>query len=371
MKKRFSAFLALIIIVSGCMCFSAAYADDVNWEYNAETKTLHIFGIGKMENYQNEYSLPWAERMYDIHNVVIDEGVTSIGDYSFSGAKNLTNVSIPSTLKEIGAYAFSSCSKLNSLTFGDNITSIADVSFAYDGIILKPDFHLNVCSGSYAMSFAFDNSVPFVCDSVDTGTYTARIYVAGMTAYYPFTPEYNGTYSFYSSGVSDTFGVLYDSDFNKLAENDDFGNEINFKINHQLNANHTYYIGVNLISPKATSVLKITIEPVSYFAACRFYAALNPQGTPSAIELSGVEYNGNIYNGAANITVDSENNTATFKYGIQTKTVVLSPERDNVITFVACDANCDGYVNAKDYAILSKKSSEYISLFDNFINYAY
>ena len=68
--------------------------------------------------------------------MVIPEGVTRIGLYTFSGCTALKTVVIPSTMVEIGSAAFSGCSSLTSVTvtgatannwaYGDNISSYAD-----------------------------------------------------------------------------------------------------------------------------------------------------------------------------------------------------------------------------------------------------
>lgn len=57
----------------------------------------------------------------NIKSVIIQEGVTRIGDYAFEGCTNLTSVSLPSTLETIEGGAFFSCSSLESLSLPMNI----------------------------------------------------------------------------------------------------------------------------------------------------------------------------------------------------------------------------------------------------------
>ncbi len=64
-----------------------------------------------------------------ITDLVIPEGVTSIGDYAFRDCTSLTSVTIPSSVKSIGAQAFCSCSSLTSITIPDRVTSIGDSAF--------------------------------------------------------------------------------------------------------------------------------------------------------------------------------------------------------------------------------------------------
>ena len=52
-------------------------------------------------------------------DLVIPDGVTSIGDYAFNGCSSLTSVEIPDGVTSIGWSAFSGCNSLTSVTFGD------------------------------------------------------------------------------------------------------------------------------------------------------------------------------------------------------------------------------------------------------------
>ncbi len=50
-------------------------------------------------------------------SVIIPDSVTNIGSMAFSGCTNLMNVRIPDSMESIGHYAFSRCTELKSLTF--------------------------------------------------------------------------------------------------------------------------------------------------------------------------------------------------------------------------------------------------------------
>ena len=62
-------------------------------------------------------------------DVVIPDGVTSIGDWAFDDCKSLASVTIPDSVTSIGDWAFSGCSRLKSVTIPDSVTSIGDMAF--------------------------------------------------------------------------------------------------------------------------------------------------------------------------------------------------------------------------------------------------
>ena len=64
-------------------------------------------------------------------DVVIPEGVTSIGASAFSGCSSLTSVVIPEGVKSIGEEAFFDCSSLASVVIPEGMTTIDDWAFAW------------------------------------------------------------------------------------------------------------------------------------------------------------------------------------------------------------------------------------------------
>lgn len=66
----------------------------------------------------------------------------------------------------------------------------------------------------------------------------------GVRKYFKFTPSQSGSLTFYSTGSSDTFGELYDSDMTLLEYNDDNGEDRNFRISYNVNAGETYVLQI-------------------------------------------------------------------------------------------------------------------------------
>ena len=62
-------------------------------------------------------------------SVTIGKSVTSIGYSTFSGCSGLTSITIPNSVTYIGSSAFQSCSGLTSVTIGNSVTSIGSSAF--------------------------------------------------------------------------------------------------------------------------------------------------------------------------------------------------------------------------------------------------
>ncbi len=64
-----------------------------------------------------------------VTDLVIPEGVTSIGSFAFSNCTSLTEVTIPDSVTSIGYGAFYKCTSLTSVTIPDSVTSIGNMVF--------------------------------------------------------------------------------------------------------------------------------------------------------------------------------------------------------------------------------------------------
>ena len=65
-----------------------------------------------------------------VTELVIPNGVTSIGDYAFHGCSSLTSITIPNSVTSIGYKVFSDCSGLTSITIPNGVTSIGSYAFS-------------------------------------------------------------------------------------------------------------------------------------------------------------------------------------------------------------------------------------------------
>ena len=145
MKKRFlsillTAVLLLCAVPLGLGLVDTAYAaetvssgscgDNVTWMLTSDG-TLTISGTGAMTDYYNSGATPWHSVCSQIKSVIIEDGVTRIGNYAFSYCDALAGVTIPDSVTTIGDQAFKDCKALTSMAIPGSVTMIGD--WAFDG----------------------------------------------------------------------------------------------------------------------------------------------------------------------------------------------------------------------------------------------
>ncbi|MBR1914859.1 MAG: leucine-rich repeat domain-containing protein [Alphaproteobacteria bacterium] len=150
MKKYFIvAFMYALPAMSYCVpdnetCFDCganciAELTYSKGENNQNIGTMTIYGtnngVGTMDSwsYSGEdpnrtTTAPWKDKLSDINNVVVSEGVVNVGGYTFSGAKNLSHVELPQSVNTIDIYAFLD-STLETVNTLKNVTSFGAAAF--------------------------------------------------------------------------------------------------------------------------------------------------------------------------------------------------------------------------------------------------
>ena len=105
---------------------------NITWNLDESTGVLTLSGTGAMNDYKSSFTVaPWATTSYGykIKSVIINEGVTSIGNYAFYQVTNMTSIVIPNSVTSIGDYAFYDCMYLTSIEIPDSVTSIGEWAF--------------------------------------------------------------------------------------------------------------------------------------------------------------------------------------------------------------------------------------------------
>ena len=170
MKKKFLMVLLTVMAAFAVFTINASAAtsgncglsgsSSVKWSFDATSNTLTISGTGEMGDFTGSSTQPWAEHRTSIKTIVVNSGVTSIGEYAFASFEAVTSVSLPDTLTRIGIDAFA-WSNLTSINIPANVTWIPWNAFyqcdslktvTIPGTIESPEVIRNAFSGCYALT---------------------------------------------------------------------------------------------------------------------------------------------------------------------------------------------------------------------------
>ena len=129
---------ALLFIVITLLNLSNAFAQyggttgDLTWSFNLSEGLLVISGEGDMPDYSDypTHFAPWYIANDYITTVVIESGVTSIGNRAFFSCTYLTSITISHSVTKIGNNAFQYCFRLPLITIPNKVTLIGNEAFA-------------------------------------------------------------------------------------------------------------------------------------------------------------------------------------------------------------------------------------------------
>lgn len=252
-SKLLSILLAIMTMVSiipiSSITVSAAVSgtcgDDLTWIFNESTGTLTISGTGDMHGYY--YDKPtWFDYEDSIKKVVVDDGVTSIGDYAFYSCENLASVSLGNNIRIIGDYAFHYCTSLKNITIPNSVEKIENNAF---------DFCTSITSISLPDSVMFLGEYAFYfCEKLSTLTIGSGLSDIGNYAFFGCknltnisVDEQNKYYS------NDEHGVLFNKNKTTL---------IQYPVGKTITS-YTIPYGVNIIDKRAfafcSNLINVTI----------------------------------------------------------------------------------------------------------------
>lgn len=101
--------------------------DNVTWVLGNDS-VLTISGSGDMKDFRYQKYAPW--RSLPVKKLVIEEGVTGIGESAFADCNRMTTATLATSVTKIGNSAFSNCSRLTSIDIPDEVTTIGTAAFA-------------------------------------------------------------------------------------------------------------------------------------------------------------------------------------------------------------------------------------------------
>lgn len=177
-KKEISILLSLLLLCAllplpALAAESGTCGDGVKWSLSSSVLT--VSGKGAMSNFSDDAPAPWSEYADSINRVVVESGVTSVGDQAFCGCENLRSVSLPDSVTAIGSRAFKECRALGSLFLPSRLERIGEAAFesceSLSGIRLPSGLR---AIGSYAF---------YRCYSLSTITIPASVADLGMVVF--------------------------------------------------------------------------------------------------------------------------------------------------------------------------------------------
>ena len=124
----------------------------ISWVLDGDTGTLTVAGEGAIPSYRYSKA-PWYEYRNSVRRIVVEEGITEVGErafywninctelclpesliaireYGFNNLQNLKGVTLPSNLRIIEFCAFSECTSLESITLPDSVTTVGTNAFS-------------------------------------------------------------------------------------------------------------------------------------------------------------------------------------------------------------------------------------------------
>ena len=169
---------------------SGTCGKELTWSLSADG-VLTVSGSGRMKDYsrtndRTTMTAPWSDFSGAIRKVIVEPGVTSIGECAFYNCKSITDISLPDGLTGIGFEAFYGCTALaGDLIFPDSLTSIGSAAF-YDctgltGTLIFPASLTEILPSAFLGCTGLDKLVLFLGNAPQE---TEQVFVSGTTVYY-------------------------------------------------------------------------------------------------------------------------------------------------------------------------------------------
>lgn len=132
MRKIYMLTMSLFVCMGALAGNNGSIGENLKWAF--ADGTLTISGKGEMEHAEGNSGYAWGtdNQSLDrnsIKKIVVEEGVTTLGEYIFWDCESLTEVKLPKTLTTLGKQCFKSCTSLKSITLPNNISLIEESAF--------------------------------------------------------------------------------------------------------------------------------------------------------------------------------------------------------------------------------------------------
>lgn len=142
-------------------------SDDVWWKLD-QKRTLTVGGGGPMPDGGNWTDFPWFSCSASIEEIVVEEGITTIGSHAFESCENVSAVSLPQGITVIGTYGFWGCESLTAIEIPESIVRIREYAFlSCVGLtdVILPDSVTTIEGGAFSNCSGLPGNVPVAKDT--------------------------------------------------------------------------------------------------------------------------------------------------------------------------------------------------------------
>ena len=134
LKKRYIILLSILVIIFifiGSFVYNEIFVKrNPLISYTVNGDVLTVSGKGKIPDYAHcsecsgifEPLAPWENDVYYVDEIIVEEGITGIGDHAFDCCAGVEKIKLPNSIKSIGCFAFDS--ELTSFYISENVQSI-------------------------------------------------------------------------------------------------------------------------------------------------------------------------------------------------------------------------------------------------------
>ncbi len=158
---------------------SGEFGDGLSWSF--EDGVLTVSGEGVIPDFAGEDKVPWELLRTTINEIVIEDKITGIGNYTFKGCTSITDITIPDSVTRIGQYTFDGCSSLKEVVFGSSVRTIGNHAF-------------NNCRNLLP-----DTLIPSNLDAIASSAFDVRVTYDGSSVQWEkreLNPVYNLNYKY-------------------------------------------------------------------------------------------------------------------------------------------------------------------------------
>ena len=136
MKKPLRNLLKAVLVVMAALCLAtAAFAEDevagadfndgaMHWSISTDG-VLTINGDGDMPDYTSSTGSPLFDYSDYILRIVVEDGITKIGDSSFCHLDKMVSISLPNSVTSLGDNCFYDYRSLESISLPEGVTDLS------------------------------------------------------------------------------------------------------------------------------------------------------------------------------------------------------------------------------------------------------